>query len=170
MAAAKPGSLRRHVANVARLVIKELRSIRADPVMLALVVYSFTVSVTTVATGASTEARNLAVGVVDEDHSVLSRHLRDALLPPIFQPAVEIPASAIDDEMDHERLVFVVEIPSRFESDLRAGRSAEVQVNVDATAMAQAGIGASYLQASSSGKSPMCLAGMRCSRHRRSMS
>ena len=146
MPAAKPGSLRLHLANIARLVIKELRSIRADPIMLALIVYSFTVSINTVATGASTEARNLAVGVVDEDHSVLSRHLRDALLPPIFQPAVEIPASAIDDEMDHERLVFVLEIPPRFESDLRAGRSAEVQVNVDATAMTQAGIGASYLQ------------------------
>jgi len=51
MAAAKPGSLRRHVANVARLMIKELRSIRADPIMLALVVYSFTISVVTVATG-----------------------------------------------------------------------------------------------------------------------
>ena len=125
MAAAKSGNLRLHVANIGRLVIKELRSIRADPIMLALIVYSFTVSVVTVATGASTEARNLAVGVVDEDHSVLSRHLRDALLPPIFQPAVEIPASAIDDEMDHERLVFVLEIPPRFESDLRAGRSAE---------------------------------------------
>jgi len=48
--------------------------------MLALIVYSFTVSVNTVATGASTEARNLAVGVVDEDHSVLWRQLRDALL------------------------------------------------------------------------------------------
>ena len=61
-------------------MVKELRSIRADPIMLALIVYSFTVSVNTVATGASTEARNLAVGVVDEDHSVLWRQLRDALL------------------------------------------------------------------------------------------
>jgi ABC-2 type transport system permease protein len=80
MPAAKLGSLRLHLANIARLVVKELRSIRADPIMLALIVYSFTVSVNTVATGASTEARNLAVGVVDEDHSVLWRQLRDALL------------------------------------------------------------------------------------------
>src|SRR5215469_12652878 len=102
--------LRIHLVNIGRLVIKELRSIRADPVMLILVVYSFTIAVYTVSTGASTEAVNLSVGVVDEDHSPLSRHLRDALLPPIFQPAREIPANAIDSEMDHARLVFVLVI------------------------------------------------------------
>jgi ABC-2 type transport system permease protein len=146
MPAAKSDGLRIHLANIGRLMIKELRSIRADPLMLALVVYSFTLAVFVVATGASNEAKNLAIGVVDEDHSALSRHLRDALLPPTFQPAVEIPASAINDEMDHNRLIFVLEIPPKFQSDLLAGRSAAVQVNVDATAMAQAGIGASYLQ------------------------
>jgi ABC-2 type transport system permease protein len=139
-------SLRVHLANIGRLVIKELWSIRADPIMLVLVVYAFTISVYTVSTGASTEAQHLAIGVVDEDHSPLSRHLRNALLPPIFQPAVVIPASAISSEMDHERLVFVLEIPPKFQSDLLAGRPATVQVNVDATAMAQAGIGAAYLQ------------------------
>jgi ABC-2 type transport system permease protein len=146
MAGASAGGLRLHLANISRLVIKELRSIRADPVMLILVIYAFTIAVYSVSTGASTEAQNLAVGIVDEDHSQLSRHLRSALLPPIFQPPVVIPASAINSEMDHERLVFVVEIPPKFQSDLLAGRSATVQVNVDATAMAQAGIGAGYLQ------------------------
>ncbi|MBO0710437.1 MAG: ABC transporter permease [Acetobacteraceae bacterium] len=139
-------SLRTHLVNIGRLVIKELRSIRSDPVMLILVVYAFTVSVYVVSTGASTDAVNLSVGVVDEDHSRLSNHLRDALLPPIFQPAREIPASAINSEMDHERLVFVLEIPPRFEQDLLAGRPASVQINVDATAMTQAGIGSGYLQ------------------------
>jgi ABC-2 type transport system permease protein len=146
MPGASSNSLRVHMANIGRLVIKELRSIRADPVMLVLVVYTFTIAVYTVSTGASTEAQNLAVGIVDEDHSPLSRHLRNALLPPIFQPAVVIAASAINSEMDHGRLVFVLEIPPKFESDLLAGRSVTVQVNVDATAMAQAGIGAGYLQ------------------------
>jgi len=140
-------SLRTHLVNIGRLVIKELRSIRADPVMLILVIYSFSVSVYTVSTGASTDAVNLSVGVVDEDHSRLSSRLRDALLPPIFQPAREIPASAIDSEMDNERLVFVLEIPPRFEQDLLAGRPVSVQINVDATAMTQAGIGSGYLQA-----------------------
>jgi ABC-2 type transport system permease protein len=42
--------------------------------------------------------------------------------------------------------MFVVAIPPRFEKDLRAGRNPELQVNVDATAMQQAGIGAGYIR------------------------
>jgi len=37
-------------------------------------------------------------------------------------------------------------IPPRFERDLRAGRNPTIQVNVDATAMQQAGIGAGYIK------------------------
>ena len=48
-----PG-LRAHIQNIYRLVIKELRSIRADPMMLVLVAYAFSVAVYMVATGAST--------------------------------------------------------------------------------------------------------------------
>jgi ABC-2 type transport system permease protein len=58
-----------HLVNVYRLALKELRSIRADPMMLVLVIYTFSVAVYTVATGASTEAKDLTVGVVDEDRS-----------------------------------------------------------------------------------------------------
>ncbi len=49
---AKPLTFVDHVVNIFHLVVKELRSIRADPVMLILVVYSFSISVNTVATGA----------------------------------------------------------------------------------------------------------------------
>lgn len=62
-----------YLANIYRLTIKELRSIRADPIMLMLIVFAFSIFVYTVATGASIEATNLAVGVADEDQSDLSR-------------------------------------------------------------------------------------------------
>jgi ABC-2 type transport system permease protein len=48
--------------------------------------------------------------------------------------------------MDRGRYMFVVAIPPRFEHDLRAGRNPAIQVNIDATAMQQAGIGASYIR------------------------
>jgi ABC-2 type transport system permease protein len=127
-------------------VIKELRSIRADPVMLILVAYAFTISVNTVASGAVTEATNLSVGVVDEDGSDLSRQIAEALRRPTFQPPVQITASDIDPMMDQGKLLFVVEIPPNFEADVRASRQTGVQINVDATAVAQAGNGASYLR------------------------
>ena len=48
--------------------------------------------------------------------------------------------------MDRGRFMFVVAIPPRFEHDLRAGRNPDIQVNIDATAMQQAGIGAGYIK------------------------
>jgi ABC-2 type transport system permease protein len=138
--------LRAHIQNVYRLVIKELRSIGADPMMLVLVAYAFSVAVYTVATGASTEARDLTIGIVDEDQSVLSGRLLGALNPPLIKRAVLITANEIDPNMDDGRLVFVLEIPPRFERDLLAGRQTSLQLNIDATAMSQAGNGAVYIE------------------------
>jgi ABC-2 type transport system permease protein len=146
LAQARPLTLRDHIANIYRLVIKELRSIRADPTMLVLVAYAFSISVNTVATGAVTEATNLSVGIVDEDGSELSRQIAESLVAPTFQPAVQIKASEIDPAMDQGKLLFVVEIPPNFQADILAQHKTSLQINVDATAVAQAGNGASYLK------------------------
>ena len=146
LAEAKKLTLANHFVNVFRLVMKELRSIRADPTMLVLVVYAFSISVNTVATGAVTEATNLSVGIVDEDGSDLSRELAEGLVLPTFQPAVQIRASEIDSKMDRGELLFVVEIPPNFQADILNQRKTSIQINVDATAVAQAGNGANYLK------------------------
>ncbi len=146
LAKARTLTLRDHIFNILRLVVKELRSIRSDPTMLILVAYAFSISVNTVATGAVTEATNLSVGIVDEDGTDLSRGIAEGLVRPTFQPAVHIKASEIDTKMDNGELLFVVEIPSNFQANILAQRKTEVQINVDATAVAQAGNGASYLR------------------------
>ena len=142
----KTPGLRVHIQNIYRLIIKELRSIRADPMILVLVAYAFSVAVYMVATGASTEARDLTIGVVDEDRSDLSGRLLGALNPPLIKRAVVISANEIDPNMDDGRLVFVLEIPPRFEQDLLAHRQTSLQLNIDATAMSQAGNGAVYVE------------------------
>ena len=142
----KTPGLRVHIQNIYRLVIKELRSIHADPMMLVLVAYAFSIAVYTVATGASTEARDLTIGIVDEDQSDLSGRLLGALNPPLIKRAVLINANEIDRNMDDGRLVFVLEIPPRFEQDLLAHRQTSLQLNIDATAMSQAGNGAVYVE------------------------
>ncbi|HEX3503937.1 MAG TPA: ABC transporter permease [Xanthobacteraceae bacterium] len=139
-------TLRDHVVNTLRLVVKELRSIRADPIMLILVIYAFSISVNTVATGAVTEATNLSVGIVDEDGSPLSRQIAEGLVGPTFQPPVQIRATDMDTKMDRGELLFVVEIPPNFQANILAERKASLQINVDATAVAQAGNGANYLR------------------------
>lgn len=135
-----------HLQNILRLMVKELRSLRADPIMLVLVAYTFSIAVYTVATGVKLEARDLTIGVVDEDQSEFSRSLLGAFGPPLFKVSKRIAATEIDAEMNSGRLVFVLEIPPKFQADLLAGRQAVLQLNIDATAMTQAGNGAVYIQ------------------------
>jgi ABC-2 type transport system permease protein len=146
-----PGSnrfagLRLHLENIYRLMIKELRSFRSDPIMLLLVAYSFTIAIYAAATGASTEATNLSVGIVDEDHSDLSRRIADGLTPPTFKLVIQLKAADIDPTMNAQRVLYVIEIPPKFEADILAGRQPTVEIDVDATAAAQAFNGMTYIQ------------------------
>lgn len=138
--------MKQSLMRIFRLGIKELYSIKADPVMIGLIVYAFTVAIYTVSTGAKFEVQNAAVAVVDEDHSMLSARLRDALIKPFFKEAALINAQDIDKAMDSGKYVFVLDIPPKFEQDAIAGRKPSLELNIDATAMSQAGNGAAYIQ------------------------
>ena len=134
------------VKNIAQLGIKELFSLKADPVLLLLIIYIFSVAVYTVATGVNFEVKNASVAVVDDDNSALSRQITASLLAPEFQPAVRIAASRMNEVLDNGEFVFVLVFPPDFERDLLQGKQPEVQLNVDASAMTQAGNGAVYIQ------------------------
>jgi ABC-2 type transport system permease protein len=147
----RPGSNRRaklrlHLTNIYRLIIKELRSFRSDPIMLALVAYSFSIAIYAAATGASTEATNLTVGILDEDRSDLSRRIRDGLTPPTFKRTIELTAAEVDPAMNSQRVLFAIEIPPKFQADILSGRQPTVEIDVDATAAAQAFNGMTYIQ------------------------
>jgi ABC-2 type transport system permease protein len=132
--------------NVFRLGVKELYSLSVDPILLVMIVYALSFAVYAQATGAKFEVEHVGVGIVDEDHSKLSRRIEAALQQPLFKPAVEISADQIDPAMNSGRFVFVLEVPPKFEFDALAGRQPTVDVDVDATALAQAGIGVGYIQ------------------------
>lgn len=138
--------MRRRLANIFWLGTKELRSFLRDYVMLGFVIYSFTLAVYTQAQNPAQELRDAAVAVVDEDHSSLSRAIKQVLLPPHFKPPAEIRIDEIDRAMDTALQTFVIDIPPNFERDVRSGRRPALQLDVDATASMQAGIGAGYLQ------------------------
>ncbi len=135
----------RRLQNIFRLGIKELRSLRHDTVLMALVLYAFTYAIYSAATGTSSELRHTAIAVVDEDHSFLSGRLTDSFLTPYFRAPREILPSEIDDAMETGRYTFVLDIPPGFERDMLRRRQPQLQVNIDATAMLQAGAGARYL-------------------------
>lgn len=136
----------RSFLNILWLGRKELSSLLSDLVMVLFVVYAFTFAIYTQATGTTTQVNNASIAFVDEDESALSKQLIQAFYPPFFQFSEIIPAPAVEDAMDRGRFMFVVVIPPRFESDLRAGRQPDLQVNIDATAMQQAGIGTNYIK------------------------
>lgn len=137
----------RHLETIYRLGVKELLSLRYDPLMVFLIFYFFTFAVYTPARDANMDLRNAAVAIVDEDDSQLSRQIRDALLPPYFLPSGSLAVHEIDAAMDAGDYSFVIDLPPRFEADVLAGKQPAIQLNVDATAMVQAGRGASYIQA-----------------------
>lgn len=132
--------------NILWLGIKELRSLTSDMVMLLFVVYAFTGAIYIQATGTSSEVNNASIAFVDEDGTALSKELAEAFYPPRFQRPQLITAREVDDAMDQGRFMFVVSIPPQFENNLRASRNPDIQLNIDATAMQQAGIGAGYIK------------------------
>ena len=134
------------LANVYRLGLKELTSLRYDPVLVVLIVYCFTFSIISASRGVKMELENASVAVVDEDRSQLSARMIDALRPPQFQAPARIGLGEVDAAMDAGTYTFVIDIPSRFQADAAEGRRPAVQVNVDATAMSTAGAGARFLE------------------------
>ena len=136
----------RTIANIFWLGTKELRSFMRDYVLLGLVIYSFSLAIIAQAQSNSQELHNASIAVVDEDHSELSRRIVHAFLPPYFQAPQAIAERDILPAMNAGRYTFVIDIPPNFERDVLGGREPTLQVNVDATAMVQAGLGSDYAQ------------------------
>lgn len=136
----------RSFSNIFWLGTKELRSFFTDWVLLAFVVYSFSLAVISQAQSNSQELYHASIAVVDEDHSELSRRIIHAFLMPYFKPPVLVSESQIEHLMNAGTYTFIVDIPPNFERDVLAGRQPGLQVNIDATAMVQAGLGANYTQ------------------------
>ena len=136
----------RRIANIYRLGVKELWSLLRDPIMLVLIVYTFTLSVYTSATAMPETLHKAPIAIVDEDGSPLSQRIVSAFYPPQFMPPRMITLAEMDPGMDAGLFTFVLNIPPNFQRDVLSGRGAELQLNVDATRMSQAFSGNGYVQ------------------------
>jgi len=136
----------RMIVNIFWLGTKELRSFMRDLTLVGLVIYAFTIAIISQAQSYSQEVHNASIAIVDEDHSQLSRRIAQAFLPPYFQPPQPIAERDIIPLMNARRFTFVVDIPPNFERDVLGGRTPALQLDVDATALVQAGLGSSYAQ------------------------
>ena len=134
------------LSNIFWLGTKELRSLTRDFVLLTLVIYAFSLAIIAQAQSSAQEVHNASIAIVDEDHSDLSRRIAHAFLPPYFQTPQPVAERDIVPLMNAGRYTFVIDIPPNFERDVLGRHRPAVQLNVDATAMVQAGLGADYAQ------------------------
>ena len=136
----------RILSNIFWLGTKELRAFSRDVVLFALVIWAFSLSIVSIAQSNFQELHSASIGIVDEDNSELSRRIASAFLPPYFTTPRPIAERDVEPLMNTGRLTFTIDIPPNFQRDVLAGRSPSLQLNVDATAMMQAGIGSGYAQ------------------------
>jgi ABC-2 type transport system permease protein len=136
----------RHLANIYRLGVKELWSLARDPMLLLLIVFSFSAMIYSSATSRPETLHMAPIAVIDQDVSPLSQRIIEAFFPPHFLVPKPVTPAEADAGMDAGRYTFVLNIPPNLQRDVLAGRAAEVQLNVDATRMSQAFTGNSYIQ------------------------
>ena len=86
-------------ANIFHLGIKELHSLLRDPIMIVLVVFSFTISVYTGATATPETLHKAPIAIIDEDQSPLSTRIVDAFYPPHFMPPELIAQQPLADRV-----------------------------------------------------------------------
>src|SRR6185369_17045371 len=90
----------RSLQNILWLGLKEIRSFLSDATLLLFVVYAFTWTVYSQATGTSNEVNNASIAFADEDNSALSKALMNAFYPPRFQYPDFLAPSKVEDAMD----------------------------------------------------------------------
>ena len=133
----------RHIFN---LGVKEIIGLWRDPLLVALIIYSFSLNIYVSAHAMPDSIDHASIAIVDEDNSTLSKRVADAFIEPMFMPPDKISRADIDTTMDAGVYTFVVVFPPNFQEKVLANNNPEVQVNVDATRMSQAFTGNSYIQ------------------------
>ncbi len=139
-------------ANIFHLGVKELRSLYRDPAMLVLIVWAFSIGIYVAARAQPEVLQDAPVAIVDQDQTPLSMRITDSLYPPHFKKFVLASSRDADLGMDNGRYSFSLEVPPDFERDVVAGKRPAVQLNVDATLVSQAFVGAGYIQSIVSGE------------------
>jgi ABC-2 type transport system permease protein len=135
------------ISHIWRLGIKELWSLARNPVLLALIGASFSVQVYMAAVATPLTLNKAPLTIADEDKSSLSARIASAFYPPYFATPPILPLPQLPKRMDAGVDTFDLVIPAGFQRDVLAGREPAIQLNVDATRMAQAFNGAGYVQA-----------------------
>jgi ABC-2 type transport system permease protein len=128
---------------------KEILQLSRDPRSLLLAFFLPAILLILFGYAITSDVRNIATAVVDQDVSASSRSLVDAFRASGYFTIVETPASPreIGPLLDRSRLTVGLVIPPDFEARLQAGKKAPVQAIVDGSDANTATIAIAYAQA-----------------------
>src|SRR6476646_8556813 len=119
------------IANILALGMKELKGLVRDPMMIALIVFAFSISIYTASTAMPEQLNKTPIAIVDEDGSPLSTRIADAFIAPYFLPPRRITQSEMDARMDAGLDTFALDIPPDFQRHLLQGDKPSIQLSVD---------------------------------------
>lgn len=129
-----------------QMLIKEFIQVIREPRMRAVIFIIPAFQVLVIGYAVTMDVRHVPTVVYDRDNSVASRELTDRFVQSRY---FDIVAYARDDQelrqlVDHGRATMVLHFQKGFAEDLRAGRTARVQVIVDGTDSNTAAVVMSY--------------------------
>jgi ABC-2 type transport system permease protein len=114
------------------MLIKEFKQLGRDRVLLAFILYAFTLDVFLAASGVSLSLSNAVTWVQDLDHSAASRELTRRFQAPYFNVNHHFDADREGQQaLDSGAAMILLSIPEGFGRDLAQGRGAELALQVD---------------------------------------
>ncbi|MDQ5925843.1 MAG: hypothetical protein QG554_785 [Pseudomonadota bacterium] len=127
-------SLRRWLTQVSALMTKEWKQLYRDRALLSFVIFIFTLDILLASGAPALDLKETPIGVIDRDHSSVSRELIYRL------PAQQFSVVPLADQdkvvsraLERGELRGVLTIPHGFENDLLRAQSPALQLVVDAS-------------------------------------
>ena len=127
-------NLRRWFTQVSALMTKEWKQLYRDRALLGFVIFIFTLDILLASGAPALDLKETPIGIIDRDHSTLSRELIYRL------PAQQFTVVPMADQdklvsraLERSELRGVLTIPHGFEKDLLRAQSPSLQLVVDAS-------------------------------------
>lgn len=129
------------------LLRKEFLQIFRDKTILKMIVMMPTIQLLILPWAATFEQKNIALSIVDNDHSSYSRELTEKILSSGYFRLTDYSASYSQalQAIERNEADLVLEIPHNFESSLIREQNANLMMSVNAVNGQKAGLGSSYL-------------------------
>ncbi len=127
--------------------IKEMASFMRSPMLVLLVLYSFTIDIYVAGDGIDIEPRNVVVGYVDNSGGRISKKILSSLHQPEFVSPVRFNSQReLSGAIFNKEVMVGLVFDADFEKLYREGKDTQLNVLLDATSASQGFTTLSYLQ------------------------